>query len=215
MPLKCVCAWAGEYVFYKQRTFANPQYTIQAITVTDVQAQMLRQFCLKASKMKIPFDRVGMYAVHLPHRLCSAIKTMQKAFSLRDGDRKNLGYNRRNRYRQLETCASISSTANFCIEEDNEKDNEKDNGEDDENGDENAVLRELVKEGVFCSKFIVKAMQYAGVYGFHEMDANKASPSSLYHRILQQDFQNTFGGLVTATSPFRQQLLAEKGRIRI
>ena len=115
------------------------------------------------------------------------------------------------------TCHSFSGAvstgdmANFCIEEEEECNNRKHVGEQDE--EMLSMLSQLKHEGAFCSKYIVKALQYAGVYGFHELDANKSSPSSLYHRIMEPDYQIMFGGLVTAAPPFRQRLLEKQAKL--
>jgi hypothetical protein len=250
---------AGETIFFRERTFANPQYTIQAIAASQEQVDMIRNFCLQASQMHIPFDKVGMYGVHLAPSVCRAIKSMHSAFQgmkilpnrerhsvkadgcgakymlLRHNNHANNNNNNNNNnhlnmYRRNHWYAghhnfvedgqitSSNNMAHFCIEE--EDDFAQSVGKEEFVGMETCkdasmkmMLHTLQKEGAFCSKYIVCALQYAGIYGFHDMDANKASPSSLYHRIMQPDYQNVIGGLVTAVPPFRQKLLQQTGKV--
>jgi hypothetical protein len=69
------------------------------------------------------------------------------------------------------------------------------------------VLSQMHREGVFCSKYIISALQFAQVDGFMHMDAGRSSPSKLYHTVVEHGCNNTFGGLIIAAHPFRQKLL--------
>jgi hypothetical protein len=51
---------AGETVFYKQRTFSNPQYTSYSITASKEQVELIKRFCQRASTMDIEFDKVNL-----------------------------------------------------------------------------------------------------------------------------------------------------------
>lgn len=248
----------GETVFYRQRTFSNPQYTMQAIAVSEEQLRLLRMFCMEASKKNIKFDRIGMYSVHLgsvmlPPRLFRACKRIMSKFVMKKHSTQPLletscsetsssaetllKTSSQNKYRTAldKSAAALLSTMpnrstrhkyepismhsinnvhmqNFCIEETDDVNTN--------NGIPGAallslhqVLDELHRDGTFCSKYVVKALQYAGVCGFELMNSNKTSPSNLYHHIKNAAFQNQLGGLIVAANPYRQHLLEQCAKI--
>lgn len=64
--------FAGEKVFFKQRTYANPNYIIEAITVPDENYNDMYRMCIERERVGMGFDSFGMYTAMIP-----LIKSMQ------------------------------------------------------------------------------------------------------------------------------------------
>lgn len=57
--------FAGERVFMHTRTFANPNYTMVTIPVTQEQCLRAKEFCREQASRGVQFDGYGMYASFL------------------------------------------------------------------------------------------------------------------------------------------------------
>eukprot|EP00960_Hanusia_phi_P074387 768228-Hanusia_phi.AAC.4 len=58
--------FSGEKVFFKQRTYANPNYVIEAITVPDASYMDMYRVCAERERVGMGFDSFGMYTSVLP-----------------------------------------------------------------------------------------------------------------------------------------------------
>lgn len=58
--------FAGEKVFFKQRTYANPNYVIEAITVPDRNYMDMYRMCAERERIGMGFDSFGMYTSIIP-----------------------------------------------------------------------------------------------------------------------------------------------------
>jgi hypothetical protein len=59
--------YADETVFLKQRTFANPNYAIVTLNVTDAAFDRMLAFARRASEREVAFSASAMYLSFLPH----------------------------------------------------------------------------------------------------------------------------------------------------
>lgn len=73
--------FAGEKVFFKQRTYANPNYLIEAITVPDASYLDMYHLCAERARGGVGFDSLGMYTSILP--LIKAPKSPASTFCSR------------------------------------------------------------------------------------------------------------------------------------
>jgi hypothetical protein len=54
--------FGGETVFFKERRFANPRYTVLTLTVKEVQFNRMLAYCESQAKTGVGFDNLGMVA---------------------------------------------------------------------------------------------------------------------------------------------------------
>lgn len=70
--------YSGETVFLRPRTFANPNYTVLTLLVTDRQFDAMLKFCVAEAKNQRPFNQMAMVASFLPCRTMGAIRDISK-----------------------------------------------------------------------------------------------------------------------------------------
>jgi hypothetical protein len=58
--------FAGESVFYRKRSYSNPNYTLLTILVSDKQERDLKKIAQEAANGRVQFDHCGMYAATCP-----------------------------------------------------------------------------------------------------------------------------------------------------
>eukprot|EP00960_Hanusia_phi_P018028 530210-Hanusia_phi.AAC.1 len=58
--------FASEKVFFKRRTYANPNYLIEAITVPDENYNDMYRMCAERERVGLGFDSFGMYTTMIP-----------------------------------------------------------------------------------------------------------------------------------------------------
>ncbi|EKX35105.1 hypothetical protein GUITHDRAFT_118758 [Guillardia theta CCMP2712] len=58
--------YAGETVFFRNRTYANPHYRIETFTVEDRDYQAMYRHCRLRAAHNVGFDGLGMYLAILP-----------------------------------------------------------------------------------------------------------------------------------------------------
>jgi len=58
--------FAGEPLFFRQRTFANPNYHVETLTVEPSDYNSMYRFCQERARQGIRFDNLGMYLAILP-----------------------------------------------------------------------------------------------------------------------------------------------------
>jgi hypothetical protein len=65
--------FAGERLFFKQRTYANPNYLIEAISVPESDYMVMYRLCVDRERAGVGFDSFGMYTSLVPliHRASS------------------------------------------------------------------------------------------------------------------------------------------------
>ncbi len=66
--------YASETVFLKQRTFANPNYAIVTLNVSDAAFERMLAFARQASERETGFSATAMYLSFLPH-CCNTLGT--------------------------------------------------------------------------------------------------------------------------------------------
>lgn len=67
--------FAGETVFFKRRTFANPCYSLLSVSVTQAEYSSLYSFCQAAATQEIGFTDVGMVMSYLQPTYCPVFYT--------------------------------------------------------------------------------------------------------------------------------------------
>lgn len=58
--------WQNENVFFRHKTFGRTEWDFRSIYVTENQYNTIKQFCMKQSKMKKPFNTSGLYRCITP-----------------------------------------------------------------------------------------------------------------------------------------------------
>jgi hypothetical protein len=67
--------FAGSKLFFKHRTFSNPEYKLLSVAVSHAEYNSLYNFCQSASKHELGFTDVGMYMCYLQPRHCPVFNT--------------------------------------------------------------------------------------------------------------------------------------------
>jgi hypothetical protein len=67
--------FAGSSVFFRQRSFSNPDYHLISISVSNAEYQCIYNFCKSAAAHDIKFSDYGMYASYLQPKGCPFLNT--------------------------------------------------------------------------------------------------------------------------------------------
>ena len=67
--------FAGQRVFFKQRTFSKPEYELISLSVSDKEYSSIYSFCKQAAQFNIGFTDVGMLAAYFQPRDCPCVNT--------------------------------------------------------------------------------------------------------------------------------------------
>jgi hypothetical protein len=67
--------FAGQNLFFKHRTFSNPDYELISLSVSQVEYNSAYNFCLQAVGYNIGFTDVGMVACYFQPRRCPCVNT--------------------------------------------------------------------------------------------------------------------------------------------
>lgn len=71
-PCLASSIYAGETVFMRERTYANPNYSTITLHVEDIAYQRIFNYCKKAAKSGVPFSSSAMYVSYLNNSWISA-----------------------------------------------------------------------------------------------------------------------------------------------
>lgn len=74
--------FAGQSLFFKQRTFSNPEYELISLSVSDSEYSAAYAFCRQAAQYDIHFTDAGMLAAYFQPKRCPCVNT---AASLHSG----------------------------------------------------------------------------------------------------------------------------------
>ena len=69
--------FAGGSVFFRQRSFSNPDYHLISISISNAEYQSIYNYCKSASKHDIKFSEYGMYASYLQPKGCPFLNTRE------------------------------------------------------------------------------------------------------------------------------------------
>lgn len=67
--------FAGTNVFFKQRTFSNPDYTLVSLSVSHLEYSSLYSFCQSAVAHELHFSDLGMVMCYVQPRQCPVFNT--------------------------------------------------------------------------------------------------------------------------------------------
>jgi hypothetical protein len=67
LPALASSIYAGETVFLRQRTFANPNYAIVTLNVSDAAFGRMLRYAERAAERAVGFSGAAMYLSFLPH----------------------------------------------------------------------------------------------------------------------------------------------------
>jgi hypothetical protein len=67
--------FAGSKLFFKKRTFSNPEYSLLSLSVSQAEYASLYSFCQSASTHDLGFTDAGMYMCYLQPRSCPVFNT--------------------------------------------------------------------------------------------------------------------------------------------
>lgn len=67
--------FAGSRLFFKKRTFSNPEYHLLSLSVSHAEYASLYSFCQSASTHDLGFSDVGMYMCYLQPQQCPVFNT--------------------------------------------------------------------------------------------------------------------------------------------
>jgi hypothetical protein len=67
--------FAGSSVFFRQRSFSNPDYHLISISVSNAEYQSIYNYCKSAAGHNIKFSDYGMYASYLQPKGCPFLNT--------------------------------------------------------------------------------------------------------------------------------------------
>lgn len=199
--------YAGEEVFFKKRTFSNPNYTTLSICLTEEQELLARDYCYRCSlsKKDAGFDSMGMYGAALPDFIRKCIQSSMSIFQ------KNASH------RGVENNSIASTESQDSRAEEEAHLNMLHLSRLTNRAGLNASLKrksasmrvDPVQFGkTFCSKHVASALRYAGVEPFKSIqDTGSISPSSMYRMIA--DCPQT--SAILAMTPHKQKMLMERG----
>ena len=67
--------FAGGSVFFRQRSFSNPDYHLISVSVPNSEYQSVYSYCQSAAEHEIAFTNYGMYASYLQPKGCPFLNT--------------------------------------------------------------------------------------------------------------------------------------------
>ena len=67
--------FANSKLFFKQRTFSNPEYKLLSVAVSHAEYNSLYTFCQSVSRHELGFSDLGMYMCYLQPRHCPVFNT--------------------------------------------------------------------------------------------------------------------------------------------
>lgn len=72
---KAFSIFAGQKVFFKERTFSNPEYELISLAVSPIEYASAYSFCKQAKDYDLGFTDVGMVASYLQPKSCPCVHT--------------------------------------------------------------------------------------------------------------------------------------------
>lgn len=78
---KAFSIFAGQKVFFKERTFSNPEYELISLAVSPIEYASAYNFCKQAKDYDLGFTDVGMIASFLQPRACPCIYTNSSLYT--------------------------------------------------------------------------------------------------------------------------------------